>query len=152
MSKDKKPPRVSRMFFGEKGDDTPWVDVCYVNPKRRRELKSAHSKTDPMAAMPIPVLDSDAYEAALAAEMVSDWGNFTPKFVGGKLVYDEYEDLPTDTGGFVPFSADTLQTLWWDSERFAGAVRIHASRIMEVAVEEKKPDGDSSAELSLASG
>lgn len=97
-----------------------------------------------MSALPMPVLDNQAFESALAGEMVVGWSNMTPEFIGAKLVYEDYEDLPTDTKGNVPFTEETMLKLWWDSERFSGAVRAQASRIMEAEIAARKKDGGSS--------
>lgn len=146
-----KKERIVPMQLAPGGEDAPRVLVRYVGPRRKREIRDLHTKEDPTSGLPFPVTDTDAVSSAMAREMVVGWENLTPEFIGAKLVFEDYDELPVDDQGNVPFSEDTLQDLWWNSERFATAVRAHASRIMEAEIAAKKHGGDSSDESSTAS-
>lgn len=145
----KRSGRISPMRLGGSKEAPIEVDVRYIGPARRREIREACSQDDPVTFT--PEADPRKFAEAIAVEHVVGWRNLTPEFVGAEIGYEDYDALPVDESGHVPFSVDTMLKLWWDSERFSTAVQVHASRILKAEIEAKKKGEPSSGESSAVS-
>ncbi len=137
--------RIVPMVIGEDGEA---VHVRYIGQRAKRELREAHTTDDLITGQ--QVLDQRAYSSALAERYVAGWERITPE-TAARLGYEDWDELATDDDGFVPFSRETMLSFWWDSDRFAGAVQAHASRILEAEAAAKKLADRSSEESSPAS-